>query len=356
MKQIGILREIHMKKILAILSTERRYAERLCDYCNRKKSLLLTAVAFDNADECAAFAAKHNIEILLADSGLINAECMNPDGRGAAAIRASRIIGLEEGISFERAFAESGRDGYVGVNKYQPAETLIRDIMSGCEGRDMYFDEAAPIRAARVIGVYSPVSRCGKSSFAITLGRMQAKRHKTLYISLEEFSCLGMFSGERYELTLSDAVYHMKQGSLTSQRLYSMIHNIGGLEYIPPMRCADDSNAVSGEDYVRLINEILKNSLYEVLIIDMDRYADEASELLEICDTVYMPVLQDAMNRMKTESFVAYLKTSERGYIADKLVSINTPQPENTALQGLSYLDSLLYGSMGDMVRELGEV
>lgn len=342
-----------MKKILAILTTERRYAERLCDYCNKKKSLLLTAVPFDNAEECAAFAEKHNIEILLADNGMLKGDTLKSDSR--LAVKAAITIVLEDGVSFECAFAEPGSVSYMGVNKYQPAETLIREVLSGCEGRDIYFDTKSTTRPVRVIGVYSPVSRCGKSSFAITLGRLQAKRHKTLYISLEEFSCLGALSGDRYELTLSDAVYHMKQGSLTSQRLYSMIHNIGGLEYIPPMRCADDGNAVSGEDYVRLINEIMKNSLYEVLIVDMDRYADEASELLEICDTVYMPVLQDVMNRMKAESFVTYLMASERKHIADKLVRINTPEPDNTAQQGMAYLDGLLYGSMGDMVRELGE-
>ncbi len=342
-----------MKKILAILTAERRYAERLCDYCNKKKSLLLTAVPFDSIEECAAFSAKHNIEILLADSGMLKGDSIKSDVRPH--VRAARTMVLEDGLSFECAFAEPGSASYAGVHKYQPAETLIREVLSGCEGRDIYFDTKNTTRPVRVIGVYSPVSRCGKSSFAITLGRLQAKKHKTLYISLEEFSCLGALSGDRYELTLSDAVYHMKQGSLTSQRLYSMIHNIGGLEYIPPMRCADDGNAVSGEDYVKLINEIMKNSLYEVLIVDMDRYADEASELLEICDTVYMPVLQDVMNRMKAESFVAYLKASERQHIADKLVRINTPQPDNTALQGMAYLDGLLYGSMGDMVRELGE-
>lgn len=344
-----------MKKILAILTSERRYAERLCDYCNSKKSLLLTAVPFDNTESCAAFAEKHDIEILLADSSLLKKDTDAAYGLSVSDIKASRIIGLNEGISFECAFADSESRGPASVNKYQPAETLIREVLSGCDGRDIYYDASRLSHAVRVIGVYSPVSRCGKSSFAITLSRMQAKRHKTLYISLEEFSCLGMMSGESYDLTLSDAVYHMKQGTLTSQRLYSMIHNIGGLEYIPPMRCADDSIIVGGDDYVRLIREIIRNSLYEVIVIDMDRYADEASELLEICDTIYMPVLHDVMNKMKVERFVSYLRSSDRAHIADRLIRINTPMPDNNQQQGQAYLDALLYGSMGDMIRAMGE-
>ncbi len=342
-----------MKKILAVLTSEKRYAQRLCDYCNRKKSLLLTAVPFDCIEDCALFAANHDIAILLADSKLMTSPA---DGvtKSVSDIRATRKIGLDEGISFARAFAETDIAGPVSVNKYQPAEALIREVLAGCGGQDIYYDTESLSRPVRVIGVYSPVSRCGKSSFAITLGRLKARKQKTLYISIEEFSSLGMLSGERYELTLSDAIYHMKRGSLTSQRLYSMIHNIGGLEYIPPMSCIEDSSAVSGDDYVRLINEILKNSLYEILVIDMDRYAQSAAEVLEICDTIYMPVPNGAMNRMKADSFTAYLRDSERGDIADKLIRFCPPQ-DIEMQQGTAYLDSLLYGSMGDLVRELGE-
>lgn len=344
-----------MKKILAVLTNEKRYAQRLCDYCNRKKSLLLTAVPFDSIEDCALFAAKQDIAILLADSKLMT-PASDGVGQNISDIRAARVIGLDEGISFARAFAETNTAGPVSVNKYQPAEALIREVLAGCGGQDIYCDTESLSRPVRVIGVYSPVSRCGKSSFAITLGRLKSRKQKTLYISLEEFSGLGMLSGERYELTLSDAIYHMKRGSLTSQRLYSMIHNIGGLEYIPPMSCIDDSSAVSGEDYVRLISEILKNSLYEVLVIDMDRYAQSAAEILEICDTVYMPVPDGALNRMKADSFTSYLRSSDKGDIADKVVRFCPPQDiDIQQQQGTAYLDGLLYGSMGDLVRELGE-
>lgn len=344
-----------MKKILAVLTTEKCYAQRLCDYCNRKKSLLLTAVPFDSIEDCALFAAKHDIAILLADSKLMTGTA---DGvtRTVSDIRAARVIGLDEGISFARAFAEAGATGPVSVNKYQPAESLIREVLAGCGGQDIYYDTESLSRPVRVIGVYSPVSRCGKSSFAITLGRLKARKQKTLYISFEEFSSLGLLSGERYEFGLSDVVYHMKRGSLTSQRLYSMIHNIGGLEYIPPMSSIDDSGAVSSDDYVKLINEILKNSLYEILVIDMDRYAQSAAEILEICDTIYMPVFDDAINRMKADSFTAYLRTSDRGEVADRVIRISPPALDaELTQQGSAYLDGLLYGSMGDLIRELGE-
>ena len=45
-------------------------------------------------------------------------------------------------------------------------------------------------RRSRMIGVYSPIGRCGKSSFAFTLGQVLAREEKVLYITLEEFSGL----------------------------------------------------------------------------------------------------------------------------------------------------------------------
>ena len=341
-----------MKKILAILSDETKYAERLSDYCNKKKSLMFTAVPFESIEACAEFNVKHDIEVLLADSKYLENDTF---GRQLSDIRAARVIGLDSVISFERAFADAEQSSYLHVGKYQPADMLIREVMAGCDGMDVFTANTNIGRPVRVIGVYSPVSRCGKTSFALTLSRMLSKKRKTLYISLEEFSCLGVLSGERYEMTLSDAIYHMRQGTLTAERLYSMIHTLCGVEYLPPMRCAEDRNAVSGEDYVRLINEIIRNSLYEAIVIDMERFSDEASEIAEICNVIYMPVLDDVMNKMRTESFIQYLINSDRTNIADKTVKIRTPKPDST-VQGTAYLDALLYGSMGDLVRELGEV
>ncbi len=345
-----------MEKILAVLTKERKYAERFCSYCNRKNNLVFTAVPFDDAGICGEFSRKHNIGVLLADNSFFG-NSYGQDSLRKAGIRAGRVLRLTEGVSFDRALADGGGQGAAKdlINKYQPAENIIRDVMNSCDGIELLKTTENLGRPVRIIGVYSPVSRCGKSSFALTLSKVLSRRRKTLYLNLEEFSVLETLTGETYTAGLSDALYHMKQGSLNSQKIYTMIYSYRGIDYIPPIRYADDRNAVSGEDYVKLIDLILKNTMYEAVVIDMNRFADEASDLMEICNVVYMPVLDNYIDRMKIENFTEYLKTSDRSRLLDKIVQISTPEPEPVRNKA-AFIDSLLYGRMGDLVRELKEV
>lgn len=344
-----------MKKILAVLTDEIKYAERLCGYCNSRKSLLFTAVPFDSIKSCSDFSKRHNIELLLADNKFIRGDSGYNGGEAVFSdIRASRVISLDADYDFGRAFADSDRSTISGVSKYQPAEMLLRDIMQGCDDTDMFASGNALPHQARVIGVYSPIGRCGKSSFAMTLCRVLSKRHKTLYMCLEEFSCLGNMNMEENVHGMSDAVYHMKQGTLNSQRLYAVIHSYCGIEYIPPISNAEDTDAVSGEDYVRLTECILRNSLYDAVVIDMNRFAGEASEISEICDIVYMPVPEDNASRTKAEAFSEYLRQHDSRGLYEKFKRITVPKTDMN-IGSPNYIDSLLYGSMGDLIRELGE-
>lgn len=342
-----------MKKILAVLTDEIKYAQRLCSYCNSRKSLMFTAVPFDSIKSCSDFSRRHNIELLLADGKYIGGNGYE-GGAALSDIRASKVISLDAEYDFGRAFADSERSAISGVSKYQPAEMLLREVMQGCDDTDIFASGSKLPRQARVIGVYSPIGRCGKSSFAMTLCRVLSKRHKTLYMCLEEFSCLGSMNTGDNVRGMSDAVYHMRQGTLNSQKLYSVIHSYCGIEYIPPISNAEDADAVSGEDYVRLTDCILRNSLYDAVVIDMNRFAGEASEISEICDIVYMPVPEDNASKAKAEAFTEYLRKHDGSGMSDKFRRISIPKSEMN-IDSPNYIDSLLYGSMGDMIRELGE-
>ena len=345
-----------MEKIMAVLTGEKKYAERLCSYCNRNKKLIFTAVPFDDPAEYTEFCKTHKVELLLADSRFLKGNGSAYETSGKSELKAGKIISLEEGFSFERAVSDSAGSIRAAdcINKYQPAETLLREIMTSCSDMELLAASEAVGRPVRIIGIYSPVSRCGKTTFALTLCRILSKKQKTLYLSLEEFSNLENLTGESFTVCLSDALYHMKQGSLTGQKIYSMVYSWNGVDFIPPIRFADDRNAVSGEDYVRLIHEILKNTEYENIIVDMNRFADEASEILDICTTIYMPVLENDTDRMKTEHFIRYLNGSERNDLSQKIIMIRTPEPEPFRGKA-AWLDSLLYGKMGDLIRNLKE-
>ena len=77
---------------------------------------------------------------------------------------------------------------------------------------------------AKVLGVYSPVGRCLKTSFALTIGKLLAQEERVLYLNLEEFSGLSVLMKEEYKSDLSDLLYFYNGGSYNSLRLSILTH------------------------------------------------------------------------------------------------------------------------------------
>ena len=131
-----------------------------------------------------------------------------------------------------------------------------------------------------------------------------------------------------------------------------MIRRFEGIDHIPPMRFADDRNAVCGEDYVRLLHTVFSCTPYEAAVVNMQNFAGEVSEIMDICETVYVPYHRDTSTEMQMDEFDEYLLTLERqpassGIVRVPLPSVSKPIPMGT------YIDSLMYGPVGDLVREL---
>ena len=50
-----------MEKIMAVITREKQFSERLCDYVNKKNDLVLTAIPFENMGACASFSENHRL-------------------------------------------------------------------------------------------------------------------------------------------------------------------------------------------------------------------------------------------------------------------------------------------------------
>lgn len=81
-------------------------------------------------------------------------------------------------------------DQYPAVYKYQSSEKVIREVMA-CYGVENGVDTSPallPKKEMRIIGIYSPVGRTQKTSFALTMGQILAKERAVLYLNMESYS------------------------------------------------------------------------------------------------------------------------------------------------------------------------
>lgn len=186
----------------------------------------------------------------------------------------------------------------------------------------------------------------------MTLGQILERDSHTLLISLEEHSGLSRLTGTAYASSLSDLVYFYRQDEYTRIRLGAVVHNWGGLDYVPPAAYAEDLAEMRGEELAELIARIAADGVYEVVVLDLGCLARGMEPLLEICDLIYSPIKEDCVSSAKLEAWQEYLEQSGRSHIWERVRLLKLPRP-NAVWQTETYLEQLLWGDMGDFIRNL---
>ena len=141
------------KNIIAVCDSDAEYACNFAEYLNNKKKLPFQAEAFTNAQTLCDYAGKNPPEILLIAEGDVDSRVEN--------LGAENLIVLSD----ERDREE---EQHKCVYKYQSAESIIQEVMTYYANSSSPAFYAMSERRMSVLGVYSPVARCGKTLFALT--------------------------------------------------------------------------------------------------------------------------------------------------------------------------------------------
>lgn len=331
-----------MERIMAVLDRDRQYAERLCDYTNRRRNLPFQAVAFQAFREYSSFADTHRVLLLLAEPDLIG---------GEYELKADKVLSLcEEEVQESSAGGLVSCDG--SVYKYQSGDAILREAMSAVGDIGERFRMQISNRQTQLITVYSPLNRCYKSAFALLYAVLRAKRERVLYLNFEVFSGLSKLLGEQFRTGLSDALYHFKQGTLDASRIASFLHRFYEVDYIPPQHLAEDLTATEAEDFAGFLDLLMRETDYDCIVEDAGGFSAVTAELMSMSDLVFMPVLEDQVSEGKLADFEAYLEYAGRSALKEKIRRLQLPVPGVIRHQE-GYFDSLLLSPLGDFVRGL---
>ena len=190
--------------------------------------------------------------------------------------------------------------------KYQSGEKIVKLLLENVdaqESENFLLGQAAGKQAVRLIGVYSPVHRIGKTSYALKLGEELAVNANVLYLNLELYSGIGgHFAGEGQ--TLSDLLYYARQekGNL-GLFLTTIVQHRRHLDYVHPMAVAEDVKAVSVQEWKDLLMKIAEQSIYEMIVLDIDEGLPQVYQLLRVCTEVHVPEIRDRYAQAKIQQF-----------------------------------------------------
>lgn len=327
-----------MKQIMAVYDVDPSYAERFADVVNQREKIPFEVMAFPSLERLKFYARDHPVELLLISSAVHKEEVKG--------------IGIKSVISLADGETAQADLEFPSIYKYQSSDNIIREVMACYCEKEVEAVPADFSSKAMVIGIYSPIGRCLKTSFALTMGQLLAQGGRVLYITLEEYSGLSQLTGEEYQSDLSDLMYFYSQGNYNILRLNSVVHSIGELDYIPPANYPEDLAQMGAADLALMIQKIAEESAYEIIIVDIGNYGRQAIPLLKMSSVIYMPIKEDSLSLAKLEEFEQYLITSGNEEIREKIKRLKLPFHSSFGRRD-NYLEQLLWGELGDYVRQL---
>ena len=300
-----------MKKMIGLAGAETSFLHRLMDYVNSRgeADVFLCTKEEELRDEVRR---KEPVVIF----------CMEGFAKGIE-LPVQRIDFIPE------------TDKEEGIYQYQSAGSLYKEMR-----RYIWKDVPKRImtdKEKKLLAVYSPLGRSGKTSFALAY----AREHSFFYISMEEYGistndfCAG-----------GGLLYHIKnRKSDIVSYLIGMMENWEGVRVLGAPSLFTDIRQLNGDDFAWFLNELRSNGNIPSVIIDFGSSSLVHLEILDLFDQVYVPILSGVTEERKLKQFKALLYEMN-GRMEKQLKEIIVPAmswKDKDFLSKIRYMDGLSY-------------
>ena len=294
-------------KNLVICDPERDYAVRIATFLSEKREYRFRVRICSSYEQILEM-KEEKVDLYLVDENLYKGQ-EEPD-KGRLILLSNETKAVDHAIR--------------RVNKYQSISQLYMEILDALSKETE--EDYSPRRKGekKIIGIYSPVKRTGQTGFALKKGKELSKKSNVLYINMEAYAGDGSGYFKEEEQNMSVLLYYAKQKEeFPIALLASLVKKVDALDYIPPAYYPEDIKAVSFEEWRWLFNRILNYSVYDVLILDIGDCVQNMFELFRICDTLYLPIVEDKIGKSKIRQLedvmkkMGYAKEWERMIMCD---------------------------------------
>jgi len=294
-------------KNLVICDRELDFASRLADYLGGKKELALQVKLCGSPEQVEAVRRETAVDILLADEEIRFTE--------------GELAGIPKVVRLSASPVEAGSP-VCRIFRYQPGDDIYTHLVEAlAEGGMGELWNVRKKESGRLIGIYSPVHRAGQTAFALEKGMELAETSNVLYVNLEPYAGIGGYFPEEEKRNLSMLLYYAKQEMGNPGLLITtLVKQMKGMDYIPPVIFPEDIRTVTASEWVKLFGEILNRSIYDVVILDLGDSVQGLFDILEICDTIYMPVADDRPAVSKIYQFEEVLCRQGYGEVWERMI------------------------------------
>ncbi len=319
------------QKIFVICDMEEAYALRLTEYMLEKIRVSYALHLFTKVEELERFMEQEEIEILLIAESALELLSMEYVRRQVVQMfvlqeNDIREEDMQEG-EIHKNDMQISQNPALYISKFQSPETIVSILVESAKGLTQWQGTGTQMQTeVKLIGVYSPIKRCLQTSFALTMGQILAREHRVLYFNFENYSGFGQMLGREFLTDVADVMYYFRcDKEKLALHLPTIIQNINGLDYIPPMQSQIELWETNGGQWLELCRKIAQIGAYEYIIMDLDDGMSGLFDLLRECYKIYTITREDSFAVAKLNQYEQILKFHELEEIADKTVKCRFP-------------------------------
>lgn len=299
--------------MLVLYDTEEEYAQLMTDFLKKHRDLPWAIRTYTSREELFREEQSNEIAMLVVAESAYVEEIKSLQSTCIVVLNESGIVRW---------------DKVHNVNKYQKASRVLKELLEiYVDIADVQLPRIQTDCGTKLIGIYSPVRRCLQTSFAITMSRMLAETHKTLYLNFEHYAGLTELLPDRQTRDLADVLYFLTaEADKFRLRLQTMIQHKGELDYIPPMRVGQNLLTITASEWKLLLHKISELGDYEYVVMDLSENMQGLFEILRMCTKIFTLTKDDKMSESKLLQYEQVLELYEYKDVLDKSKRCRIPK------------------------------
>lgn len=238
-----------------------------------------------------------------------------------------------------------------GLSPYQPADHLIREVYRMALEQKLYLPGAVrTLYEKEIVAVCSPHGYDLQTGFAIVYSLIRAEHTRTLYLDYTYYS--GYFDALSEDV--GDLFYELhKQNQPMGVVLAAMVQKFGPLDYLPPVRMQMDLDDLTGEDFTELVQRILQESEYELVVLNMPIRPRFLRAVYGCCSNMYSLQREGALYERAQARLLEDLRLESGQTELSNLQIVPMPAISGSFSMDESMYEELLFGEMAAFIRKL---
>lgn len=236
------------------------------------------------------------------------------------------------------------------LSPYQPADRLLREIYAIALEKEICLPGAiCELSDKEIVAVCSPHGYDFQTGFCLIYGSLQAQTKRTLYMNFQYYS--GYLSSEE-SLHLGAFLYEIRvSGKSMNFCLPKYVKRFGNLEYIAPVSEPMDIEDLQGKDFTLLIQRLLQESDYELLVLDLPVSPKLLRAAYACCSRMYSLQWEGAVYDQSQSRLLEDLDLKADGASDGKFQIVHMPKISGSIRMDATMNEELLFGEMADFIR-----